>query len=60
MTQGQSGTGAPGLATIDKVQVKRVNKLRMALELEMAENIYSRFIKKGKALKDKGSGGAAG
>lgn len=43
----------PGLATIEKVSTKRVHKLRMALELEMTENIYSRFIKKGKALKEK-------
>jgi len=34
---------------------KRINKLRIAFELELAENIYSRFIKKGKNVKEKTS-----
>lgn len=60
MSSHQGGTGLQStngmcgmILNPDKMQAKRINKLRVALELELAENIYSRFIKKGKTLKDK-------
>ena len=51
------GTGQ-ALALTDRIVTKRVNKLRIALELEIAENLYSRFIKKGKNFKEKNQGGS--
>ena len=42
----------------EKVVAKRINRLRIALELDMADNLYSRFIKKGKAVKSDKTGGS--
>lgn len=44
----------------EKAATKRISKLRVSLELDLAENLYARFIKKGKSIKEKSSSGALG
>ena len=42
----------------EKIISKRINRLRISLELDMVDSLYSRFIKKGKAVKgEKGNSG---
>lgn len=47
-------------APFEKATIKRISKLRVGLELDLAESLYSRFIKKGKSVKDKSSSGGLG